>query len=289
MKELLLRLLSRRLDPAGQAWFEKALAATRPPVHLNTLLGYYAGASRRAGKRSLALDGSEQQQVHALDSDIELSVWGADEAVRAMLLLSLTHLAAEEFAQMALKCYELGDSREQQSWLRALCLLPKPERFLGTAIDACRSNILPLFEAIACENPYPDRHFPELNFNQLVVKSLFNGVAIERIVGLRRRANAELSRMTYDYLCEREAAGRAVPADIWLALIPEVAPDHAERALAYLDSGSPDQRYWLSVALGQAGNSGFRGILEAHQRIENDPRVAGAIRDSLSRLTAART
>src|SRR5207249_4870284 len=74
-------------------------------------------------------------------------------------------------------------------------ILPRCERFLSTAIDACRTNIIPLFEAIACENPYPARYFPELNFNQMVLKCMFNPIALRRIVGLQSRLNPELSRM----------------------------------------------------------------------------------------------
>jgi hypothetical protein len=289
MKNALHEILRKRMDPAGLAWLDKALAATQPLVHANTLLGYYAGASRRAGKRALTLDPAEQGRLRGLDPGIQLGVWGMDEAVRALLLLSLTHLPADEFARLAAQCYELGDSREQQSWLRALALLPQPERFLAAATDACRTNILPLFEAIACENPYPARWFPELNFNQMVMKSLFNGVALERIAGLRGRTNRELSRMTFDYLREREAAGRAVPADIWLALIPHISGEQAAHAVDYLVTGSPEQRYWLSVALGESARHEHRQTLEAQQRTESDPRVAGAIRESLARLNAART
>ena len=61
----------------------------------------------------------------------------------------------------------------------AVALLPSPERFLPVVIDACRTNIVPLFEAVACENPYPATHFPERNFNQLVLKALFNGIALD--------------------------------------------------------------------------------------------------------------
>ena len=83
--------------------------------------------------------------------------------------------------------------------------------------DTCRTNILPLFESLACENPYPARYFPELHFNQMVLKAMFNSVALARIVGLPERRNAELSRMSTDYAAERTAAGRSVPADIALA------------------------------------------------------------------------
>ena len=39
-------------------------------------------------------------------------------------------------------------------------------------------------EAIACENRYPARHFPEHGFNQMVVKAMFTGVALARILEL---------------------------------------------------------------------------------------------------------
>ena len=39
-------------------------------------------------------------------------------------------------------------------------------------------------------------------FNQLVLKAMFTGVALERIVGLSRRVNPELSRMARDYAAE---------------------------------------------------------------------------------------
>ena len=106
----------------------------------------------------------------------------------------------------------------EPSWLRGAILLPAPERYLMLVIDACRTNILPLFEAVACENPYACRYFPERNFNQLVMKALFNGVRLERIAGLGARVNPELTRMATDFAAERRAAGRSVPADIGLAM-----------------------------------------------------------------------
>jgi hypothetical protein len=124
----------------------------------------------------------------------------------------------QAFVDDALACFEQGDAREQQSWLRAIALWPEAAAFLPHAIDACRSNIVPVFEGLACENPYPAAHFPERNFNQVVLKAMFNAIALSRIVGLERRLNPELSRMARDYAAERTAAGRSVPADINLAI-----------------------------------------------------------------------
>ena len=44
-----------------------------------------------------------------------------------------------------------------------------------------------LFEAIVAENPYMAAQFPELSFNQAVMKAIFNGVSVKRIEGLQAR------------------------------------------------------------------------------------------------------
>ena len=64
------------------------------------------------------------------------------------------------------------------------------------------------------------RHFPEHNFNQMVLKSFFTGVAVERIEGLASRRSPELVRMAEAYASERRAAGRSVPPDLHLVTSP---------------------------------------------------------------------
>ena len=128
MKEFLLEVLKSRATPQGWSWFEKALQATAPPVHTNTILGYYAGASRRLGKVALQLEDEEKARLSALNPSLVLDHWGADEAGRAILLLSVTHLPPEDYASLTQECYDQGDSREQESWGRALSLLPDCER-----------------------------------------------------------------------------------------------------------------------------------------------------------------
>ncbi len=280
--ELLESLLRARLDAPGGAWLDKAVAAVAAPASLETVLGFYAGASRRIGKGALALDGSEQARVQALDDALALGHWGRDEAARALLLLRLPRSSEEEFAERVLACYDKGDSREQESWLRGLAVIPHPARFVATAVDACRTNIIPVFEAICCENPYPAKYFPELNFNQMVLKALFNNIALERIAGLAGRYNAELSRMADDYVSEREAAGRTVPVDIWTVLVPHAPPGSLERVLRYLGHENSAHRYWAAVALGDTVDERARTRLAERREQETDARVRGAIESSLA-------
>src|SRR5688572_13623038 len=164
LRQFLMNLLRSRVSPAGWSWFEKALQATRAPFERDRLLGFYAAASRNLGKQALHLDEREKIGLKSIDPMLTLDHWGADELGRAILLMSVLKTTPGQDDSFVLDCYEQADSREQQGWLRALSLMSGCERLVETAVDACRTNILPLFEAIACENPYPARYFPELNF-----------------------------------------------------------------------------------------------------------------------------
>ena len=48
----------------------------------------------------------------------------------------------------------------------------------------------------------------------MVLKALFTGVTLARIIGLDERVTPELGRMAADYASERRAAGRSVPEDL---------------------------------------------------------------------------
>jgi hypothetical protein len=195
-----------------QRWLGEALEIAAFG-ELSQLLEVYTWASRHAARAPLS---PKNELLLAGHLTIPLGSWTVQDGLRALFLLGRAEVTSNpaDFAADAIACYEQGDTGEQVSWLRALALLPGAEAFLVTAIDACRTNILPLFEAIACENPYPARYFPELNFNQLVLKSLFKEISLARIVDLPSRLNPELARMAFDYARERVVAGRAVPADI---------------------------------------------------------------------------
>lgn len=196
-----------------------------------SLLTAYPAAAMRAGRGPLDLSITDRRELGAVAPQIGFHLWAREDAARALLLIA--HRAAghtgDAFVADALACFEQGDAREQQSWLRAIALWPEAKAFLPHAIDACRTNIIPVFEALACENPYPAQHFPDRNFNQVVLKAMFNGIALQRIVGLPSRLNDELSRMARDYAAERTAAGRSVPADINLAISAETSADRSSR------------------------------------------------------------
>ena len=207
-------VVRRRCSAQGREWLDRALQRIIPPLDVAAFQTAYAGASRRIGGEPVVL---EPDEVSALRSAETGTPEGQplDEVTRAAFLLrALECLPPAGHAAFVDEVYRRGDSREQAALLRALCLLPAPERFLATAVEACRTNVRAVFEAIACGNPYPARHFPEPSFNQMVLKVLFVELPLGSVVGLGERTTAELRRMGEDYARERRAAGRPVPSDI---------------------------------------------------------------------------
>jgi len=213
--QLLRELVERRLEPAAREWLARTCAAAGVEPSRGALLETFTAATRRLGRSPLAPTEEEIARLAEAGVSWPIGTGGVDEIGRVLLLIAAaTHWPETELEALVEECYRSGDGAERQAVLRALPLLPAPERFLEIAVDACRSHIQPLFEAVACENPYPAFYFPELNFNQMVLKALFTGVALARILGLEGRITPELGRMAADYASERRAAGRSVPPDI---------------------------------------------------------------------------
>lgn len=208
-------LLCGRLAPEAAVWLRDGLAR----AGTDELAARWSGAARRLGKASLRLTAAEIEELRRGGAPFLPQGWGADECGRALLLVAaLEQRPAAAHPTLVGELYRTGEIRERQAVLRALAGLPDPGRFSALAIDAVRANVLSEIEAIACENPYPARHFPEEGFNQMVLKCLFNGIGLRRIVGLDARRTPELARMVAALVAERRAAGRAVPEDAALVL-----------------------------------------------------------------------
>jgi hypothetical protein len=212
-------VLSAHAPSAALAWLEQGLGAlsSEPAQAEQTesrVLALFAGAGRRFGRAERPWDAAAQEALRAVGYAASSAISLAD-AARARILSRACELLPPEAAPPLLtRVFETGDTQERTALLRALAVLPQPERFVALAIDACRSHVTAIFEAIACENAYPARVFPEPAFNQLVMKALFVEVPLERVVGWANRSNAELARMARDFEAERRAAGRRVPQDV---------------------------------------------------------------------------
>mgnify|MGYP006285313741 FL=1 len=245
--DTLLQALAASGD-TGVAWLRQnveTLQHSAPEAVFAKLAGAHAGARRRIGEASLGALGPE---LSTACGPVDTRHWGRDAAARACLLLAGLRAGADP-AELADALYRSGDEGERTAVLKSLCLLREPAAALATARAAARTNSMRLYAALALDNPYPAQCYDDADFNQLALKCLFNGLPINRITGLRRRANQRLSAMCEDYHDERVAAGRTVPADIWLALVPCAGARGLALACAQLGSDTREHRRYAAQAL----------------------------------------
>ncbi|WP_203614099.1 EboA domain-containing protein [Streptomyces sp. SID13726] len=137
--------------------------------------------------------------------------WSVDEAARAVLLTALPLRGAALAGEVG-PLYRFGDPAEQRAVLRTLPLLDLDALALPLVREALRGNDTTLIEAAL--GPYADRHLPDPEFRQAVLKCVFCEIPLDRVHGLTGRADRELARMLADFAHERLAAGRPVPTDV---------------------------------------------------------------------------
>lgn len=207
-------LVGAACDESTSHWLRSTLTAVAASPDPRSVAAPYAAASRRL--RSLtAVPTPRQSEALERAALGALGPRGAVAMFRGAVLLVACR-CADEAARAGLvdRVFRTADSAERVALLAVLPALPNAPAYVETAIEACRSNVRDVFEAIACENDYPARHFSDAAFNQMVMKAVFSGVSLSRVRGLAGRVNTELERMARDYSAERRAAGREVPADL---------------------------------------------------------------------------
>jgi len=197
-----------RSGPAGP-FIERAFEACGAPSSV-AFRALFASVPRRLGENARERPLPPAELAASARPHLTWTDW-----VRvAMTSRALAGTPAAERGAVLLRLFEGGEIGEQESILRTLALLPNSADFVETGLLGCRTNARRVFEAVACENPFPASHFPDLGFNQMVMKAIFIEVPVARIEGIVARRGAELVRMLEDYASERRAAGRPVPNDV---------------------------------------------------------------------------
>lgn len=137
------------------------------------------------------------------------------ELARLYLLASVTLSDGGFFIPKVCNIIQVADTGELVTFLKFLILLPDCEKYKFVAVDALRTNIGPVFDAIAMNNPYPGEFFDEGQWNQMYLKAAFMQRDLDQILDIDQRANADLARIISDYAHERWAASRTVDPYFW--------------------------------------------------------------------------
>jgi hypothetical protein len=269
-------LLEQRLNEKGLAWYRAASAEVGAGVSDLRFGALLSVASRSCRVGDLNPTEDQRAEAAGILSGWEPERWKTLEATRVALILSRPDLESESFVSALESCFAHADEGELCALYRSLAFLPDGERFAWRSGEGCRTNMLTVFEANACDTPYPSNHLDEVAWRQLVMKSLFVGAPVWRVKGLDRRLDAELARMALDLADERRSAHRSVQPELWLCL-GEHAGERGRLALeAELFDLSAPPLGRASACMG-LGRSGRTDLLRSHLGSEADALVSDTI------------
>lgn len=198
------KMLGAHLTESGAQWLDAA--AERVAVDAGAIRLLFPAVGRHCGR---ALLDPTADGAHG---------WTVDDAARVLLLTRLP-LTGSALAKEVEDLYRYGDAAEKRGVLRALHLLDLGDEALPLVHDALRTNDTRLISAAL--GPYSAAHLDAHAYRHGVLKCVFTGVPLAEVAGLRERRDAELARMFTAFARERVAAGRPVPADVWLVTDPE--------------------------------------------------------------------
>ena len=211
---LLRRWLARPPTSGSLTWLDAEIERQQAGVDERKLIIALGMAGRKIGRVDLSLAESDRLEARAVRTGWQPELWGTDEAARAAILLATYTGDDGVFAARVNRLCANAEVTELLAYLKAFAIFPAAKQLHDRAREGVRSAVKPVFEAIACHNPYPFDYFDKAAWNQMVVKAVFVGASIKSIVGIRERANPDLRQMLRDLISERHAAGRSVPADV---------------------------------------------------------------------------
>jgi len=214
LEDFLKAIVLRNSDFQQKEWFSNVCLTLENQFNQKIFRSAFVGMARRFSGRLKELLKEDLDELGKFDS-LCIDKWQLYDFGRIALLIQvMKQISNKNHLPLLNELYRRGDHSEQSSILKALSILPEPERFIDLATEACRTNALIVFEAVACENLFPANYFSDLNFNQMVLKSLFLNISVNRIAGLNLRTNDNLIKMIKDFKEERRLADRALSKDV---------------------------------------------------------------------------
>ncbi len=213
--------LKRQLHPDAAVWLNETLARIdKEAGGTRTLFMAFGLAGRRSGKADVQFHDSDLEDAHKARCGWNPSGWSIDQLVRSRLVLSVVADDADAWLKIIDQLFAAAGLEELVALYQALPLMPHQQRLAPRIAEGIRSNMTAVFNAVALNNPIASEQLDDDAWNQMILKSLFVGSPVARIVGTEKRANRILAQMLIDYARERYAAKRPIPVDLWAAAQP---------------------------------------------------------------------
>ena len=210
--ETLKEIIAQHVPSEINNWIQEKLNKIIATTSAKELYLSYSLLSGKIDKSKPINFGDETSELTSY-----LNAHGANllQVCRIYLLVRALEENANYFTPKVANLIQLADTGELETFLKFLILLPQAAEFKNAAVEALRTNIATVFDAISLNNPYPAMYFNDQQWNQMYLKAAFMQRNLSEIVDIDKRANKDLTRIISDYAHERWAASRAVDPFFW--------------------------------------------------------------------------
>lgn len=210
--EQLSSLLESNLTDGEYQWLSSKLDQVINTESTKDLYLTYSLIPSKIGVvRSLSIEISDRELKEYIQRQ-EATIW---QLARIFLLVRVLEENPKFFVPKVANLIQVADTGELETFLKFLVLLPDPENYRYQAVEALRTNIGTVFNAVAMHNPYPALYFNDQQWNQMYLKAAFMQQDLRGILYVDQRANKDLVRIISDYAHERWAASREIDPYFW--------------------------------------------------------------------------
>jgi len=211
-RKQLSKILGDSLSEDTLTWVENKLDLI---INSKSAKELYLSYSLIAGK----IDPAKKPRIQGINQELKeyLIAENADllQIARIYLLIRVLESDIAYFSTKVANLIQVSDTGELETFLKFLILLPNASDYKQVGVEALRTNIGIIFDAIALNNPYPSIYFNDQQWNQMYLKAAFMQRNLGEIVDVEKRANGDLARIISDYAHERWAASRDIDPMFW--------------------------------------------------------------------------
>lgn len=205
-------IIENQVNAATRNWLEEKIEIITDNQSTKDLYLAYSLISTKITSKEHAI-------IPSTDSDVflylQIQKANIQQVTRIYLLVKVLEAGSEFFTPKVANIIQVADTGELETFLKFLILLPNPEDYKAAAVEALRTNIGIIFNAIAYNNPYPSMFFNDQQWNQMYLKTVFMQGDLSAVSNIDKRANKDLTRIISDYAHERWAASRDIDPYFW--------------------------------------------------------------------------
>lgn len=258
------KIIESNVDIVAKNWLADKIDTI---IQSKSTKDLYLTYSLIASKFSLDNDFDTSEVTDDLKEYIQIQNGNIQQIGRMYLLIKVLEANEDFFNPKVANIIEVADTSELETFLKFLVWLPNAVTYKMVAVEALRTNISTIFNAIAHHNPYPTRFFDDQQWNQMYLKTAFMQGDLSAILDIDERANKDLARIISDYAHERWAAGRDIDPDFWRPVAKFIGAVLLEDMDRLLKSKNSIENRAAALCCYYSENQDAIKLLSGHQKL----------------------